>query len=256
MKNEIKTSLENIYRFFIARLQLGYVPCQAIPNNENLAKLNMATKSTIEKGHSDSILNGGINPGDQKYLASLIGNLRPRSVLEIGTHVGYSTKIISDSLVKAKVENAKITTVDIIDVNSDRGPWFELGEELRPRERITCGEKIKLEFIQSDSVEFLSKTTQEFDFVFLDGSHEGGKIYQELKSLKKCLNQSATILIHDYFPNRRPLWSNSKIIYGPVMACEKLLVEEELLSVVPVGELPVETKLFSKKSSLALVELK
>ena len=252
---KVKRILENLYRFIKAIKQLGYIGVQRIPTSKELIELNVTVKSNILNGYEESVLNGGINPGDQKYLASLLSYLKPVSVLEIGTHVGYSTKIIIDTLVKTTTESIEVTTVDIVDVNALDGPWLKLGESLSPKDRIKCGQNTKLNFIKSDSVEFLRSTKDRFDFVFLDGSHEGRKIYDELLALKNNLNPGSVVLIHDYFPRRKALWSNGKIIYGPVMACEKLFSEGKLRGVVPVGKLPVQTKLSSFMTSLALVEL-
>lgn len=252
----IKTYLENVYRFIKAIIQLGYVGVQIIPLDRELEDLNVAVKSNIIGSNEDAELNGGINPGDQKYLAGLLSHLKPISVLEIGTHVGFSTKIIVDTLSNNTSASVDVSTVDIVDVNAADGPWLQLGESLSPRDRIKCGQNIKLNFIKSDSVEFLRSSKDKFDFVFLDGSHEGRKIYDELNTLKNHVNPGSIVLIHDYFPGRKALWSNRKVIFGPVMACEKLFSEGKLRSVVPVGKLPVQTKWSSCMTSLALVELK
>ena len=55
---------------------------------------------------------GGVNPGDRRLLYQLTRRLKPRNVLEIGTHVGASTMHI------AAAKPRSITTVDIVDVNA------------------------------------------------------------------------------------------------------------------------------------------
>lgn len=41
---------------------------------------------------------GGVNPGDRRAIYHLIRSLKPRSVLEIGTHIGVSTLYIALAL--------------------------------------------------------------------------------------------------------------------------------------------------------------
>ena len=67
------------------------------------------------------------------------------------------------------------------------------------------------------------------------------------------LNDDGVILIHDYFPNLEPLWSNGSVIPGPFLATERLKNENANLVVFPLGELPWPTKLKSNITSLALL---
>ena len=64
---------------------------------------------------------GGVNKGDRRAIYYLISDIKPISVLEIGTHIGASTIHIASALEKNYIANginAKLTTVDITDVNS------------------------------------------------------------------------------------------------------------------------------------------
>jgi hypothetical protein len=61
------------------------------------------------------------------------------------------------------------------------------------------------------------------------------------------------ILLHDYFPDLKPLWSNGRVIPGPWLAIERLKREGAPLTVKPFGALPWPTKLNSNNTSLALL---
>ena len=79
---------------------------------------------------------GGVNPGDRRALHYLISKFKPKSVLEIGTHIGASTIHIAAAL-KANEIKANLTTLDIRDVNSTSvKPWLEYGTKYSPAEML------------------------------------------------------------------------------------------------------------------------
>lgn len=64
---------------------------------------------------------GGVNPGDQRAIFYLIRYLKPKAVLEIGTHIGASTVNIASALNYNQnkfLTKSIFKTVDIRDVNS------------------------------------------------------------------------------------------------------------------------------------------
>src|SRR5579864_6191809 len=67
---------------------------------------------------------GGVNPGDRHAISALAAYLKPRQVLEVGTHVGSSTLALAGTLAQT---GSSITSVDISDVNAPDGPWHDLG---------------------------------------------------------------------------------------------------------------------------------
>jgi hypothetical protein len=66
------------------------------------------------------------------------------------------------------------------------------------------------------------------------------------------LNHGGIIVLHDYFPDGKPLWPDEPPISGPYHALERLMSEARL-TVLPLGELPWATKGESMMSSLAVV---
>lgn len=201
---------------------------------------------------------GGVNPGDRRAIYFLISKLKPLSVLEIGTHIGASTLHIASALYMGQIRNgntASLTSVDIKDVNSPiEKPWIEYGINKSPRvmiEAINCGSFV--EFITDTSINYAANCNRKFDFIFLDGSHWAGTVYQEVPIVLNLLNQNGIILLHDYFPDLKPLWSNGSVIPGPFLATEKFRKEGVNLTVLPLGRLPWPTKLNSNVTSLALL---
>jgi predicted O-methyltransferase YrrM len=202
---------------------------------------------------------GGVNPGDRRAIFYLVRALAPRSVLEIGTHIGASTLSIAAALREARSEglatSSQLTTVDIADVNDPvTQPWTRTGAAHSPREMIRkLGADDWTRFVTRPSLEYLSHCTQTFDFIFLDGDHGARTVYQEIPAALKVLNPGGAILLHDYFPQLEPLWSNGSVIPGPWLAAERLRAEGATFRVLPLGELPWPTKLGSRMTGLALM---
>lgn len=202
---------------------------------------------------------GGVNPGDRRAIYYLIRHFRPRTVLEIGTHIGASTMHIAAALRRAQEEDPeeayRMTSVDIVDVN-DRAttPWLDYGSCYSPAELAErLGLQDQISFVTAGSLDYLASCDEQYDFIFLDGDHAPSTVYQEIPSALQALRPEGIILLHDYFPQLQPLWSNRAVIRGPWLATERLRSEGAEFKVIPLGELPWPTKLDSQTTSLALL---
>jgi predicted O-methyltransferase YrrM len=193
---------------------------------------------------------GGVNPGDRRALFYLVTALKPISILEIGSHVGASTVHIG----AAMAPGSELITVDIHDVNvGTTAYWRTAGLPRSPRQMISeLNKNLAVSFVISDSVAFLDRTDQRFDLIFLDGDHSMRTVLKEVSRSLRVLNTNGVILLHDYFPNQKPLWSNGSVIRGPFKATEKLRAQGAKLKVIPFGALPWATKLGSCVTSLAI----
>ncbi len=201
---------------------------------------------------------GGVNPGDRRALYYLINYFKPLSVLEIGTHIGASTLHIASALHIGQITkggNPRLITVDIADVNSQSArPWVEYGASNSPLEMIgQLNYGSFVEFVTDTSLHYAATCGRTFDFIFLDGDHRAHTVYREIPVALSLLNPNGVILLHDYFPGMKPLWSNGSVIPGPYLAAERLKKEGANLTVLPLGELPWPTKLQSNVTSLALL---
>jgi predicted O-methyltransferase YrrM len=197
---------------------------------------------------------GGVNPGDRRALYYLVRSFDPTHVLEIGTHVGASTVHIAAAL-RTNGGKGQLTSVDILDVNDviDHA-WQRHGSLLAPTEMIDrMGMAGSVRFVAQPSLEFLAQTGPKYDFVFLDGDHAAATVYRELPATLRRLRPGGLVLLHDYFPQGRALWSGDPVISGPWLAVERLRREGAMLRVLPLGALPWPTKLGGSMTSLAAV---
>ena len=191
---------------------------------------------------------GGVNPGDRRALYYLTRWLEPDSVLEIGTHVGASTLHIAAAL--QHQDQARFTTIDIVDVNADNARWKKSGLSMSPKNAVAAlGARV--DFIRADSLEFLDATSETFDLIFLDGDHSADRVRAELPQALAHLIQNGMILLHDYFPHGRALWNEEVPISGLYTAVRQFQNDHPELAVVPFGELPWPTKHGTRLTSLA-----
>ncbi len=196
---------------------------------------------------------GGVNPGDRRALYYLVHALRPQNLLEVGTHIGASTLFFAEAL-KTVSPQARMTTVDILDVNGPAGPWHEQGLLMPPRQYLEkLGSSSFVNFCVSSSSTYLEDTQEKFDFIFLDGDHSPRTVYKEISLALKVLNRDGVILLHDYYPQARPLFNDRKVIAGPFMALDRIMDENRTIKVLPLGDLPWETKQGLRTTSLALL---
>ena len=201
----------------------------------------------------------GVNRGDRRALYYLMRSLRPKSILEVGTSIGASTIHTALALKANQLEDIdhpyRMTTVDIVDVNDAAAkPWLAQGSPYSPKELLMKnGVADYVTFVAAPSLQYLESCNDRYDFVFLDGDHSAATVYREIPQALRVLRPGGVILLHDYFPNLDPLWSDGSLIPGPWLATQRLMRECVGLRVLPLGALPWPTKLNSQVTSLALL---
>jgi predicted O-methyltransferase YrrM len=202
---------------------------------------------------------GAVNPGDRRALYYVARALRSSSILEVGTHVGASTSMLALALRRLHASGSdvrsRLLTVDIVDVNDPvPGAWRRIGCSHSPADVMrTIGCQDLVTFVTSPSILFLRNCKERFDLIFLDGDHSASTVYQEVPAALQLLNPNGVILLHDYFPNLHPLWSDGAVVLGPELAIGRLRAENVPIVAKAFGGLPWATKLESTVSSLALL---
>jgi predicted O-methyltransferase YrrM len=195
----------------------------------------------------------GVNPGDRRAIYSVILQLKPRKILEIGTHLGASTIHIAAAL-KRLGASGKLATLDIDDANAKDGPWHQFGMPRSPFDYLReMGLDGFVSFIKSDSIAYLSSAQEAYDFIFLDGDHCAATVYQELSLSLPLLSAGGVVMLHDYFPDGRPLFPGLAPDQGPFRALLRVQNENPSIRVFPFGALPWPTKNGTNMTSLAIV---
>jgi predicted O-methyltransferase YrrM len=199
----------------------------------------------------------GMNPGDRRALYYLVRLLRPVRVLEIGTQAGASTVHLAAGLADAQGSAAehRLVTVDIKDVNdAGQAAWRSFRLPQSPADAMRrLGFDRLVEFRMGRSVDVLHESGERYDLIFLDGDHRLKTVAAEIPLAPGRLNPGGFVLLHDFFPELRPLWPDGKVIDGPQLAVRRLQRAGWPLEVLPLGDLPWPTKQGTSRTSLALL---
>ena len=138
---------------------------------------NKAVDSLVELESYGREHNIPILLGDSAHvLGNIIKDLRPKSVLEIGTAIGYSSLIILGNA------DCRLTTVEIDE----------------DRYRMACanfkhyGVEDRVLSVKADAMDFLRDNKQKFDLIFLDGPK--GQYIKYLEYLNMALNVGGTLV--------------------------------------------------------------
>ncbi len=231
----------------------GTEALEAIFSDPELERSWTAALKKITGVYGQTSAMGGVNPGDRRALYYLVHALKPQRLLEIGTHIGASTVFLAEALKNAS-PGSVMSTVDILNVNGPQGPWKGLGLKMPPRESLEkLGLSDRVSFHASSSSDFLKNAGEKFNFIFLDGDHSSRTVYEEVSLALRVLGENGVILLHDYYPGGKPLFRDGNIIAGPFMALDRIMHENRTIKVLPLGNLPWETKQGLHATSLALL---
>lgn len=196
---------------------------------------------------------GGVNPGDRRAIYTLIMAAKPKNILEIGTHIGASTLHLAKALERSG-SGGHITTVDILDVNAENGPWQKIGMTHCPAnflKKLHLSDKVT--FVADTSIHYLETCAEKFDLIFLDGDHTADTVYREVSAALAKLNKGGMILLHDHYPEGQPLFPDGSIIYGPFRALERIGKEHPDIGALNLSPLPWKSKQDSHNTSLSIV---
>lgn len=227
--------------------------CQLLLTNEEAATHWDEDNKTLCALLGNGDKRGRINPGDRRAIYTLVMACKPQKILEIGTHIGASTIHLAKALSHSNPDG-QITTVDILDVNAENGPWQEIGMTHRPADYL---KKLKLSglvnFVVKKSTRYLEECTEHFDFIFLNGNHNADTVYKEISAALAKLEKDGMIILHDYYPDAASLFPDGSIIYGPYHAIERIRKENSRIDVMNLSPLPWTTKQDSQNTSLTLL---
>lgn len=211
-----------------------------------------ACHSLVSQAVGSGGLAGAISPGERKAIYLLVRSLRPGRVLEVGTHVAMSTYYMAMAL--RENGGGTITTVDILDVNADDGPWRQAGLAQKPAHALDAlGVGGNVSFMAMPAARFLADCTGKFNLIFLDGDHSAPAVYGEIAAGLRLLNPGGLILLHDFFPGGKRLFHGFDTLTGPYLAVDRLIRENPGLAIVPLSPLPWTTLPGTSNTSLAML---
>ena len=204
-----------------------------------------------------------VDPESGRAIYHLIRRLEPRSVLEIGTNCGAST--VHAAMAMREYRNTgrpprlvtpRLVTVDLFDVNdpaSTEAKRYRISAP--PREllaRLDCADLV--EFAIARSTDYLDGREAEFDFILLDHCPAADIAYRDIVLAIRALRPGGQLLLHSFFPGRKPLGTGERVNSDSFLAVRRLRREGAPLVALPLGALPWPTKSGgSNLTSLALL---
>lgn len=174
-----------------------------------------------------------IRDKSSKYLFDYVRDNNIKSVLEIGTAIGYSGSIIL---------TAGAETLTTVDINAE---YLDVAKNTF--ERLGYLDKVKIYNDDAkNTISLLLKEEKKFDLIFLDGAK--GQYFRYLPTLSKLLNFEGTI------------FADNVLLQGMVES-DKVIPHKKRTMVVNlrtylklVNEYPYETKLVRIEDGIAITK--
>lgn len=118
--------------------------------------------------------------GQKLILYSFIRSMKPKVVLEVGTHKGATTLYLAQALFDNKFGH--LWTCDPVDYGQDR--IFSRFPDLAP-------------YITYEKMKGKDMEIGRIDFLFIDGFHEKQFVLEEIKALFPRLTKESVVFFHD-----------------------------------------------------------
>lgn len=117
------------------------------------------------------------------FLQFLLGQLRPKEILEIGTAIGFSASLMTEYL----VEDGHVTTIDRYDVM--------IKEAKENFQRLDIEDKVTL--LEGQAAEVLPTLSGPYDFIFMDSAKS--KYIEFLPECLRLLRKGGVLMVDDVF---------------------------------------------------------
>ena len=203
--------IKDLYDEWIINKQLSNHGFEFFQENEkNISKWNVPKLIRNSNERWAIILNeiynnkvsfpASLSPAAGELYRSLILNIAPKIIVEIGIFMGAST-IWSGSAILDLEINSKIHSIDLFSNNSiDKNHYAFVENKI---ESAGLSNIVELHKLNSyvDFEEFVPHLeNQKIDFLFIDGDHEPRGVTLDFLNFTKYLSIGGYILFHDVFP--------------------------------------------------------
>ncbi|NLZ81505.1 MAG: O-methyltransferase [Clostridiales bacterium] len=164
----------------------------------------------------------------ENLLKVLLRIKNPKSILEVGTAVGYSTLVMSENVEK----DCHITTIE----------RYEKRITLAKANFIRAGKQNMITLIEGDALEVLEHLTEKYDFIFMDAAK--GQYINFLPSIMKLLDIGG-ILVSDnvlldgnIVESRYDIIRRNRTIHGRMLEYLDTIthMDELQTAIIPIGD--------------------
>lgn len=170
-------------------------------------------------------------------------------MLEIGTHLGHSTLYLAGA---AAETGARVTTVDIADVNGPNGAWAAIGA-MPPAVRLdSVGLRGRVSFETRTSESAWREEGLPYDFIFIDGEHSEVAVLIDLLGALGRAAPGSTVLLHDFNDPGDPIPGIGPT-FGTFWAMRRLARRVPGATLLPLRSLPFGPRGETVATSLAIL---
>tara|TARA_R110002020_G_scaffold3005_8_gene13921 strand:+ start:731 stop:1315 length:585 start_codon:yes stop_codon:yes gene_type:complete len=143
-----------------------------------------------------------MTPTRYNCLAEEVAKLKPKTILEVGTHNGRSASIMLQEAVKHN-PNVKYFGFDLFDEMTEKLAVEEHHGKRLPSMSI-ASQKLaayNVAFFKGNTKDTLSEftTDETVDFVFIDGGHSVETIQSDWNNIKRLISDSSVVVFDDYY---------------------------------------------------------
>ena len=132
---------------------------------------------------------------------------KPKTILEIGTHMGRSAVNMIEEAQKFN-DNIVYYGFDLFELMTEDYKKYEfhgksncnIQEPSRRLDKTGCKYHLKVGNTRKTLLKF--EPDQQIDFVFIDGGHSVDTIESDWNNIKKLMDQDTVVMFDDYYDNR------------------------------------------------------
>jgi predicted O-methyltransferase YrrM len=132
---------------------------------------------------------------------------RPKTIVELGSHMGYSALVMALSLKKNNIPG-KIYAIDTWVGDPHAGYYGEEVYTTLKHRIVSLGLSDHIELVR-DTFENAKTQFKSIDILHIDGLHTYKAAFGDFNCYKECLHKGSLVLFHDvntYFKEMRQLW--------------------------------------------------
>ena len=153
-----------------------------------------------------------IYPEVGEIIYSLARNIKPKTVIEIGSFIGYSTICLAQAIEDNQEDNGMVYAIDnfLPHINNPNLPIdIENPLELAEANVKKAGLEHRIEFIKGFSSEVaqdLLSSIDTIDLLMIDGDHTYKGALEDYNNYHSNVRKGGIIIFHDIFPRRCGWW--------------------------------------------------
>ncbi|MBF0202581.1 MAG: class I SAM-dependent methyltransferase [Desulfamplus sp.] len=183
------------------------VPQYNIPNY--LSNIALPWASTLTDLYNNPVtFPASLSPSQGEFIKSIVANIAPDTIVEIGCFVGVSTLWIAAALEQIG-SNAILHSIDLFNC-IQKNPPYSYAELSNPMqfvqnnlEKAYLSHRVRLH--KDNSACFIKKIMQfipggKIDFLFIDGDHSRDGCSHDFNLFQESVSNGGYIMFHDIYP--------------------------------------------------------